>query len=46
MESVRYANGRAAYLEKVTGVHDRRWLTHRGYLLLDETQQSYWGDEL
>ena len=46
MESVRYANGRAAYLEKLTGVHDRRWLTHRGYLLLDETQQSYWGDEL
>lgn len=46
MESVCSANGWAAYLEKQTGIHGRCWLTHRGYLFLDEAQQSFWDDEL
>lgn len=46
MESVVSANGWASYLEKQTGIHGRHWLTHRGYLLVDEAQQTYWDDEL
>lgn len=40
------ANDWAAYLENRTGIHGRSWLTHRGYLFIDEAQQSYWDDQL
>ncbi|KAL4744277.1 hypothetical protein BDW72DRAFT_212891 [Aspergillus terricola var. indicus] len=45
-DAVRSANGWAAYLEHKTGIHGRRWVTHCGYLLIDEAQQYYWDDEL
>ncbi|GAB1193886.1 hypothetical protein APSETT444_003121 [Aspergillus pseudonomiae] len=46
MESVRSANGWAAYLQAQTGISRNQWLTHRGYLFLDEAQQSHWDDQL
>ncbi|KAB8260979.1 hypothetical protein BDV32DRAFT_137656 [Aspergillus pseudonomiae] len=46
MKSVRSANGWAAYLHKQTGISRYQWLIHREYLFLDETQQSYWDDQL
>ncbi|KAL3468252.1 hypothetical protein BJX64DRAFT_247158 [Aspergillus heterothallicus] len=46
IKSVRSANGWAAYLQAQTGIHGRQWLTHRGFLLVDEAQESYWDGEL
>ncbi|KAL4814738.1 hypothetical protein BDW67DRAFT_176907 [Aspergillus spinulosporus] len=45
-DAVRSAKGWAAYLENIAGVDGRDWMTHCGYLLIDEAQQSYWDDEL
>lgn len=45
-EEVRGVNGWVAYLEKQTGINGRQLLGHRGYLFLDEAQQSYWDDQL
>ncbi|BCR93607.1 uncharacterized protein AKAW2_10653S [Aspergillus luchuensis] len=42
VDMVTRAKGWAGYLEQRTGVHGRSWLTQRGYLLIDEAQQSYW----
>ncbi|KAB8210275.1 hypothetical protein BDV34DRAFT_209676 [Aspergillus parasiticus] len=36
----------ARYLEQKTGCHGRNWLSNPAYLLLDESQQTYWDSEL
>ncbi|KAL3433467.1 hypothetical protein BDV09DRAFT_196699 [Aspergillus tetrazonus] len=45
-DAVRSAKDWAAYLENKTGIDGRDWMTHCGYLFIDEAQQSYWDDEL
>lgn len=45
-DAVRSAKGWAAYLQNKTGIDGRDWITHCGYLFIDEAQQSYWDDEL
>lgn len=45
-KSVCEEGGWGAYLAKRTGIHGHQWLGHRGYLFLDEAQESYWDGEL
>ncbi|PYI26287.1 hypothetical protein BP00DRAFT_430457 [Aspergillus indologenus CBS 114.80] len=45
-DDVRIAGGWARYLQQQLGTHGRRLITHPGFLLLDEAQQTYWNTQL
>jgi hypothetical protein len=45
-QRVKDAGGWAKYLEEQTGVNGFKWMSHSGYLFLDEAQESYQDGEL
>ncbi|RAH63999.1 uncharacterized protein BO66DRAFT_406762 [Aspergillus aculeatinus CBS 121060] len=45
-DDVRFAGGWALYLQQQLGTHGHRLITHPGFLLLDEAQQTYWDTQL
>ncbi|KAE8308379.1 hypothetical protein BDV41DRAFT_568247 [Aspergillus transmontanensis] len=46
MQEVCSAASWAHYLEQKTGCHGRNWRSNPAYLLLDESQQTYWDSKL
>ncbi|EED21016.1 conserved hypothetical protein [Talaromyces stipitatus ATCC 10500] len=45
-QRVKDASGWAKYLEEQTGINGFEWISHSGYLFLDEAQESYQDTEL